>query len=341
MTRIKHFDLEASLLYLDELTPESVRMIALADLEWILSDFILSWGQRLLLQPEKWPEFKERERARQSGARYLPFSIASDFPTVTTDQVRMFGSAFTRHALFNALLDEIIDEPETVPTMAKLILQPLVFQAHCGYQALFPPDSLFWNEAEKSIVVTTRSMWQEHSQHNGLVQDFSLDEFRSIAIEKATLANISRIGLSVLNGTPQWISTLNTCFDAIAVAAAVQDDIRDWRHDYQAGNYTYLLSQVLLSPPFRANVATGHLPSPGEVGAALMYSDFIESLYNIACLELQAAIDQAAAIHCPAVAAVVRKTLNELQSDQEKLTQGKLASFLTLLDNEQMPSQIS
>ena len=341
MTRIKHFDLEVSFHCLEELNPESVHMISLEDLEWILSDFLLSWGQRLLLHPAIWLEPKEREVARKFGARYLPFSIASDFPMITSDQVRKFGIAFTRHALFHALLDEIIDEPQTVPTGSKLILQPLVFQGLRGYQELFPPDSVFWSETEKNILVTIRSLWQEHSQHTGFVRDFTLDEFRNIAIEKATLANINRIGLAVLNGTPEWIPTLNACFDALAIAAAVQDDVRDWRRDYQAGNYTYLLSQILLSPPFRANVAAGYLPSVGEVGAALMCSELIESLYGVASLELQMAIDQAVTIPCLAVAEVLHNALTEIQIDQKQLIQRKFALFLTLFDHEQMPSQIS
>jgi hypothetical protein len=329
MTRVKAFDMEVTLRLLAEMTPANLTGLSFADLEWILADFILSWGQRLRFDPATWPPPDERAHFHRFGQRYSPFSTAADFPAVTPDQVRTLAAAFTGHALYILLLDEIIDAPETAPAAAKLALQHLLSHSQRWYRAIFPADSLFWPRVEQRALTTTRAMWEEYYQHNGTVRPFSLDQFRRIAADKVAIAQINPIGLAVLNGAPELIPDLAMCWDAIGLAATVLDDIRDWRRDYEASNFTYLLTQVLLSPPFQAQVEAGHLPPVQEVGTALFCSNLMESLYDLACVELEAAAYHAESINCPALAGLLQLLLTQLQDECNDLTQRKLIALLT------------
>lgn len=329
MTRIKSFDMEGTLRLLEEVEPSSLAALTYCELEWVLADFVLSWGQRMLLDPTSWPTQNERVYGHRFGRRYLPFQLAPDFPGVSPEQVRILALATSSHALFILLLDESIDAPETAPAATKLALQHLLAHSYRWYRALFPADSAFWVAAERRARITTQAMWQEYYQHNGQVHPFSGEEFRRIAADKVAVAHINFIGLAILNGTPELIPCLIPCWDAIGLAATVLDDLRDWASDYQARNFTYLLSQVLRTPPLATLVANGELPSLLEVGGALFCSPVMEELCDLAQTELQLAAQHARDLGCMAFADLADQAYREVQAAYLDLTQRKLTALMT------------
>jgi hypothetical protein len=328
MTRVKQFDLDVTLRRLGDLTAANVAGLSFADMEWILSDFVMSWGQRLRLDPAVWPSSEERAHYHRFGQRYLPFSTAADFSDVSADQVRTLAIAVASHALYILLLDEVVDAPET-PFAAKLALQHLLFHSQRWYRALFPADSPFWAAAEERALVTTQAMWEEYHQHSGLVRPFSLEAFRRIAAEKVAVAQINAIGLAMLNSSPTLIPYLIVCWDAIGLSATVLDDIRDWRRDYEASNYTYLLTSTLLAPPFEAQVAAGRLPLALDVGTALFCSNLVETLYQLALSELEAAKRCAAANGCSALASLMQQLTIQLRDECNIRMHRMLTALLT------------
>ncbi len=327
MTRIEGFDLAATLRRLDDLVPERMQETACTDLEWVLGDFMLSWGQRLLLDPATWPPPSERAWPRSMGERFLPFSIVADFPHVTDRQWLALAAAGTSHGLAVLMLDEIVDEEGTVAAV-KLVLPHVLAHAYGNYRNLFPADSIFWKQLEECSRRTTCAMEQEFVWQKGQVPSYSPDEFKRLAADKFAVSCAIPIALSLLNGTPEYIPVLLKCFDAIAIADAAQDDIRDWRRDYVARNFTFPLARVLLAPPFQEQVQTGHLPPVRLVEAALLCDDVFESLYDLACVELETARQAALTMHCKAVARLVEKTLAMLRNDHAHLLARKCMILL-------------
>ena len=104
-------------------------------------------------------------------------------------------------------------------------------------------------------------------------------------------SQINCVALATMNNTPEYIPTLARGWNALGLAAIIRDEIYDWRQDYCKANYTYLLSQILLSPPFREQVESGRFPAVNEVGAALFCTESIESLNELAYQELLAAAE--------------------------------------------------
>jgi hypothetical protein len=326
MTVADKFDLRILLAHLSRLGPEAVKDVPFAELEWILSDFALSWGQRLLLQPTNRPS--EAQRARLGT--FLPFSTASDFLAVRPNQVRTLALAAAYLNLYVILVDYIIDEPLTALAAAKLAIQHVLLHFYCLLSQLFPADSPFWSEIERLMGLMSQAMLDEHQMYSGTVRPFSLDEFKRIAWGKMACAQINCIGLAMLNGTPERIPALTDCWDAIGLAATVRDDVLDWREDYCKANYTYLLSQVLLSPPFRTRVEAGDLPELTEIGAALFCTDLIESLYMLAHADLGAAACRAAEIDCPTLASLLRHLQAEMSSRSTEMFDRKMAALIAM-----------
>ena len=147
-------------------------------------------------------------------------------------------------------------------------------------------------------------------------------------------ARVNCIAMARLNGTQELIPELTQCWDAISLASIINDDTLDWRQDYQNANYTYLLSQVLFSPPFRGQVQAGKLPELAEVGAALFCTDVIESLHVLAHDELTSAAHRASEIHCLALVQLIQQVQAKLDSRFTKMFDHKLVSLIEAVRDE-------
>jgi hypothetical protein len=232
--------------------------------------------------------------------------------------------------LYAMLVDYIIDEPLTAPAAAKLAIQQVLLHFYRLLNQLFPADSPFWSETERLMGLMSRAMLDEHQMYSDTVRPFLLDEFKRIAQEKMAFVQVSCVALTILNGTPELIPALSECWDAIGLAAIIRDDCLDWREDYRNANYTYLLSQVLLSPPLRIRVEAGHLPEPAEIGAALFCTDLMESLYMLAYTELGAAACRATEINCPALASLLHQLQANMGFRSTEMFDRKMAALIAM-----------
>lgn len=330
LVSLEQFDLIAFLDRLSGLHPQEVEHIPNAELEWILAAFVLSWGQRLPLAPATWPPVAERENMRQFSRIYFPFAVAADFPAVSIAQIRKLALVSAAVSLYVILLDYVVDRSAIAPAAVKLALSHVLLHAFRLLSELFPPNAPFWPEMEQCMGLMSQSMLDECQMYGDAPRPFSLDEFKRIAYEKMALARLDYISLAMLNGTPERIPTLNQCWDAIGLAAVIYDDVLDWREDYENANYTYLLSQVLFSPPFRAEVEAGQLPEPTEVGAALFCTDALESLYKLAREELRIAAEQAREIDCPALARLIIEFETKMAARSADMVGQKMAALVAM-----------
>jgi len=276
------FDLDVVLAHLARLRPENVASLPFAELEWILADFVVCWGQRLLLEPGSWPEPAERERVRDFARTVCPFFIAPDF-RVSGEQILTLALAATCLNLHTLYLDDSIDNAETARPEVKMAI-PYVLERWFHLAAtLFPPDSLFWEEARQAMLIMSRAMLAE-CRH--WLKPLTLDEYMETARGRMAFTRVNSIGLAVLDSSTDRLPALYDFWDAFGLAAVVHDDVTDWREDYHNQSYSYLHTQVLFSSPFREEVEAGNLPDIRELGIALFYSDLAESLYDVAEAEM-------------------------------------------------------
>jgi len=317
---LEQFNLNTFLDRLNQLQPQKIEQVPIAELEWILAAFVLSWGQRLPLTSSTWPSAAERESMRQFSQIYFPFAIAPDFEGVSSLQVRTLALAWAAISLYVILVDYTIDRPHQTPAAIKLALGHVMLHAQRLLSQLFLPEHPFWQEFERCLSLMSCSMLDEHHLYGGHPRPFSFEEFKRIAYQKMALGQVNYISLALLNHSPEYVPVLKQCWDAVGLAAVIYDDVLDWREDYENSNYTYLLSQILFSDPFRADVDAGLLPEPAEIGAALFCTNVFESLYELAVQELQTVATQAQAIDCPALA--------NLMSDLAGRTAGRSAELV-------------
>jgi hypothetical protein len=330
ITTTAKFDLTNLLNGLHQLNLKTTEQIPFDELDRALSCFVLSLGQQLPFGIKTRPSDIPPNRRHGFGKLYLPFSIAADFPEVSPDQINILALATACLNLYVLLVDEVIDEPLRASAAVKLALQHVLLYFYRRSSELFSPASLFWDEVEQRLGLLSRAMLAGHQYHRGSVRPFSLDEFKRNALGTMAFAQINHVGLAILGGKAGYIPLLTKCWEAIALAVIVQDDVLDWREDYESRNFTYLLTQVLFSAPFRQDVEAGNLPEPAEVGAALFYSDIVDSLYLMAANELQIATKQAAEIDCPVLAKLIRQVRSGVDARVRDVANRRMAALMAM-----------
>jgi hypothetical protein len=328
MAALGELDLDVLIDHLDRLNLALVERVSISDLEWILPDFLLSWGQRLPSATTSGLTEAERDRLKRVGFTVLPFSTAADFSSVHPDQVRTLALAVTSLNLYVMLLDPIVDDPLATPAAAKLAVEPTLRHFYRSMSQLFPSESPFWTSLQASLDLMSRTMLEEHHRLSRPFSAFTLNEFKRLAQGKMAFARINCIALTTLNGAPELVPALCECWDAISLASIIRDDILDWREDYRNANYTYLLSSVLLSAPFEEEVEGGNLPDLREIGAAVFCTDLIESLYSLAHDELGAAAGRALEIGCLALADVLSRLQATIGSEVTSISERKLERLI-------------
>jgi hypothetical protein len=274
------FDLDIVVTHLAGLCPEAVAALPLADLEWILADFVINWGQRLVLEAEAWPAPAEREAPRLFGQSWWPLFIAPDFPRVSDEQLRTLTLAATCFHLYIIYQDEAMDNPDSTPPGVQLAIPYVLERFYHLAAMLFAPDSRFWDEVRQVMVDTSHAMLAERRRQPP--RPLNLDEYLRTARGRVAFTRFSTIGLALLDGSADKLPMLTEVWNALSMTPLVDDDIGDWKEDYANQTYSYLHSRVLFSPPFRAEVEAGRLPDVREMGVALFFSDVAESLYDMA-----------------------------------------------------------
>jgi len=322
--------LDELLANLSSLKPKDLIGIPPAHLEWSLAQFVLSLGQRLPVHEEPPLADLNYKRVFRFGRRYLPFAIAGDFPAVGETEVYTLALATACGILHSRFLDLAIDAPATTSPAISYAIPHIYFQFCRLLSALFPVDSVFWNEVERLTTLTSHAGITEIQLHTKSVSPYTWGEFQQISHDKMALAQINPVALALLNGTPEVIPIFQECWKAISLAVIINDDILDWREDYTRGDYTYLLSHVLLSSPFHLEVTTGQLPTLSEVGVSLFASDLVEELYDRALNALQQAHDLASSQECYGLATLVRETAEWMQERRSEVTVRKLLQLFRL-----------
>lgn len=334
MSSLNNFDLDGLTKRLDQFELETFSHLSLSELEWVLLDFVGSWGQRLRLNPNDWPSETQREKDATQGAIILfPFSFASDFKSVNSEQTCIIGLGAAIMGLYIMLIDVIVDEPDTVSADAKLAITPLIMHYYRLMHRVFPLDSIFWNKTADLLNLTFRTMRDEQTLHSNTVNPYSFDEFKRIACDKMAFNQISCYALSLLNNDSQErIDALSTCFNMLGFSLVVRDDARDWRLDYINRNYTYLLIRLLYSE-FKEDIEKNNLPGTDAIGVALFCSDLIESLYELVITQLDHIEHLAYNVSCPNLAIAIWKNRELITTLSEKMFNNKLNAVINMTSN--------
>ncbi len=146
--------------------------------------------------------------------------------------------------LYTMYMDDIFDEQEALKVDAYFLVSLLRDHAYVLLNDLFSKSSDFWVFAKKYQRRVITATLEERTKWNNPTS-YSLDEAFKIASDKASTAQMATTALACLSHSPDLIRPFEKSLDAFFTGLQFRDDLKDWRIDFLAGRYSYLLSQII------------------------------------------------------------------------------------------------
>ena len=146
--------------------------------------------------------------------------------------------------IYTMYMDDVFDEQELLKVDVWFLVSLLRDQAYVLLNDVFPKSSNFWVFAKKYQRRVITATLEERAKWNNPTP-YSLDEAFNIASGKASTAQMMTTALACLSESLDLIDPLEKSLDAFFAGLQFHDDLRDWRVDFIAGRYSYLLSQII------------------------------------------------------------------------------------------------
>ena len=146
--------------------------------------------------------------------------------------------------IYTSYMDDVFDERETLKVDAYFLASLLRDHAFGLLNDLFPPCSDFWAFAKKYQRCAIAATLQERTKWNNPTS-YSLDEAFDIASGKASTVQMVTTALACLSDSCELIAPLEKSLDAFFTGLKFHNDLKNWRSDFIAGRYSYLLSQII------------------------------------------------------------------------------------------------
>jgi squalene-hopene/tetraprenyl-beta-curcumene cyclase len=200
----------------------------------------------------------------------LPWLFSDLFPEAADDDLCRVGAAGLLYFGHVLILDRALDG-DRVPNGAELLVGSFMHER--ALTLLFPrlpAETEAWRLLARYAREYAAAVIAE-KQRQGRAAPLSWERFAELASGKAAILKASPAMVACIAGRAERVGEAEAFLAPFSVAAQVEDDLSDWRADYAARHYGYLLTRAL--EVAGADGAEGARPPEEEVGHALFYSD--------------------------------------------------------------------
>jgi hypothetical protein len=258
--------------------------------------------------PSRAPQSFSEERGHVgfSPFYYYPFLFASAFPSVTVEDLRRIAMA--NRVLLEAILltDKKIDETRPWTPKDLCLVDTYFHKALELLIPLFPLEHMFWAKTQEWYLQHARAILKEQRRHRYRLYRYTKEEFFEISTGKVALIKTNLMAMGLLSDAGDALASLMESQDRFLAGFQCFDDLRDWKEDLRHGNYTYLLTKLLLEAGF-------HHPFPGDesfpfdgLGQVLYHRGVADDQLRMAEQYFRDALAFAKPIHVPCWAETIR-----------------------------------
>ena len=203
-------------------------------------------------------------------------SLFSEVFVLDEDKQKKLYFANRSLYIYTMYMDGILDEQEAIKADVYFLVSLLRDHAYALLNELFPQSSDFWafvKKYQRRVIVATleeRTKWNDPTS-------YSLDEAFDIASGKAATAQMATTALACLSDSPELIRSFEKSLDAFFTGLQFRDDLRDWRSDFIAGRYSYLLSQIITRKELEEKLESVTLE---ELARMIYFTGLAEEILN-------------------------------------------------------------
>jgi len=258
---------------------------------------------------------------RQEVYAYYPFLFAEAFverPSAGDLEVlQKLNTASCLYYMHLILSDRVIDN-DLYNDRAELVLLSNHLQRKALHLlcTLFPRDSRFWNIFSDYHEQFTTAILEEHRRHSGTYQPFSQDDLVRIAAGKCAIAKTATAALTILFKKPEFLEPFSLSQDCFHVAFQLADDVKDWRRDYGAKQYSFVLSKVIQAHNLRAELDCASKPETELIGKMMFFSGIAEYALELSLAYYEKAFAAVNNITCQQWKNVIQSNIDSVMKDK-------------------------
>lgn len=241
------------------------------------------------------------ESALQQAPIFLATDVYTSFTSLFSEMFVLDEDAqkklyFANRSLYIYAMytDGILDERETIKTDVYFFISLLRDHAYALLNELFPQSSDFWAFAKKYQRRVIAATLEERTKWNDPTS-YSLDEAFDIASGKAATAQMMTTALACLSDSPELIEPLEKSLDAFFTGLQFRDDLKDWRADFLAGRYSYLLSQIITRKELKEKLESVTLE---ELARMIYFTGLAEEILDHAIDQYRQALSRVHDVPC-------------------------------------------
>jgi sporulenol synthase len=247
--------------------------------------------------------FKIVDVIRREIYSHYPFIFAPAFihnplpPDILKLQKICFaGNCYYLHLV---LSDWISDGDGEGKTAEKVVLaNHLLRKSIQLLGTIFPENSVFWQFFDNYHSDYNIAVLKEARDHDGVFRSYSEEEFISIARGKTSIAKAATAALSIIWDKEELLDPFSLSQDYFHIAFQLADDVKDWRKDYKAKHYSYVLSKVIESHHLEADVNSNTRPSVDLIGKMLYFSGAAEYALDLSIEYYEKALHKISSYSC-------------------------------------------
>lgn len=223
-----------------------------------------------------------------------PYLFSAAFPSVSEENLHWIAVAGVLYLDHLCILDRMVDAPSSIELQQPILGALLHEQSGSILRKIFTSDSKFWNELELLNIEHCAAVMREKRAHRFRVAAYQAGEFFSLAIGKSGVSKATHVALAYIADTFDSVDALSRSQDNFNAAFQAYDDVKDWKEDLHSGNYSDLLTRVLIDMGISANETIDCKSVSVELSHHLYYSGVIENVLEQAmeyCKSAQSAVD--------------------------------------------------
>lgn len=151
-------------------------------------------------------------------------------------------------------VDKMIDcRKTTIPVESLMMSFVLREESLSIIYSLFNPGDIFWNYFNKYYAEYVQAISLESHLRTNNKHQITTEVIEKIYSGKSALAKASIVALAIKEKNIDIISSMEKSVDFFQIAYGFVDDVNDWKHDWENGQFSYLLKNTFFRNKYLKN----------------------------------------------------------------------------------------
>ena len=220
-----------------------------------------------------------------------PYFFRDAFPKIGDEQVITLSIAGVLYLDQLCMLDKLVDQPSGAERHLSLLATMVHEKAFAVLRQIFSSDNGFWEHLASLNLDHGRAVLDEKRYHQHRLNRFAKGDFYALATQKAGVSKATHIALAYLSGDFSPVESLSRSQDCFNAAFQAYDDVKDWKEDLKHGNYTNLLTTVLMDYHTSESSINASDSSVNDLSHSIYYGGYAENILQEAMQYCSQAID--------------------------------------------------